>query len=256
MKYRPRQPETRLCVHCHKPYVSAHKRRIYCGNSCANQVSYARRPRLKVLSPTPSLGAVPASTTALASVNLAPSWQNAAILAGSQVAAKLVLVLGERLLQLFTSSPASVPTASPPEPVDPAGWLPAALLSAPAPRLTLTMAWWEQPQVFLQLSYFGHTLYYQPTHYCLLWRAVPGQVLLLSSPAQLAAIAELTPIEHVPAPPAEPLALPTPVPAPLTSSPQAIPSPQFQSQAPIWGLAQAPDRAPDFALDQAPATAG
>ena len=47
VKYRPRQPETRLCAHCHTPYSSAHKRRIYCGNSCANLASYARRPQSK-----------------------------------------------------------------------------------------------------------------------------------------------------------------------------------------------------------------
>jgi hypothetical protein len=77
--------------------------------------------------------------------------------------------------------------------------------------------------VFLQLSYFGHTLYDQPTQRCLLWRVVPGQVLLVSSPAQLAAIAELTPVEHGPALPAEPLALP--MPGLTTHSPWAVPSP-------------------------------
>jgi hypothetical protein len=252
VKYRPRQPETRLCVHCHKPYVSAHKRRIYCGNSCANQVSYARKPRAKAPQTAVTLGAMPAPAAPLASVNLASSWQNVAILTGSHVAAKLVLVLGERLLQLFTPTPAATLAASPPESVDPTSWLPAALLSAPAPRLTLTMAWWEQPQVFLQLSYFGHTLYYQPTHRCLLWRVVPGQVLLLSSPEQLTAIAELTPIEHVPASLAEPLVLP----ALPTSSPRAVPAPPAQASS--WGLSQqqAPDRASDFAPDQAPAYAG
>ena len=98
---------------------------------------------------------------------------------------------------------------------------------------------------------FGHTLYYQPTQRCLLWRVVPGQVLLLSSPAQVVAIAELMPVEHVPVSPVEPLALSASGVAP--SSPRALPSPPSQPQAPNWGLVrqQAPDRAPDFAPDQA-----
>lgn len=203
MKYRPRQPETRLCAHCHTPYSSAHKRRIYCGNSCANLASYARRPRSKAPQTTSSLGGVPEGT--LPTVNLAASWQNAAILTGCQLAAKLVGVVGERVLQLFTPPPAAELAAQPLEAVDPAQWLPAALLSAPAPRLELEMPWWDKPQVFLQLAYFGHTLFYQPRHRCLFWRAVPGQVLLLFSPEQLAAIAELTPSEPTqllsPAPP-------------------------------------------------------
>lgn len=249
MKYRPRQPETRFCVHCHKPYVSAHKRRIYCGNSCANQVSYARQARLKAPQNTTTLGASATATPPLPTVNLAPSWQNAALLTGSHVAAELLLLLGKRVQQLFTSAPAAALAARPPEPVDPASWLPAALLSAPAPRLTLPLTWWEQPQVFLQLSYFGHTLYYQPTQRCLLWGVVPGQVLWLSSPEQLAAIAELTPLEHGPVPPAEPLALPAA--GRPTSSSGALPAPQ----SPHWGLApaQALDKAPTCAPDLAPA---
>jgi hypothetical protein len=251
MKYRPREPETRLCVRCHKPYVSAHQRRIYCGNSCANQVSYARKPRPKTLATSAALGATPKAEPA--AVNLAPTWQNAAILTGSHVAANLVLVLGERLLKLFTASPATTLTTSPSEPIDPASWLPAALLSAPAPRLTLTMPWWDQPQVFLQLAYFGHTFYYQPTHQCLLWRAVPGQVLLLSSPELLAAVLELTPNEQVPVPPAE---IAPAVPAALATLPQALPTWPSPQQVPARNLfgseTFAPDQAPFYAPDQAP----
>lgn len=193
VKYRPRQPETRLCAHCHTPYSSAHKRRIYCGNSCANLASYARRPRSKTPKATSTLGVVPEGTPP--TVNLAASWQNAAMLTGCQLAAKLVGVVGERVLRLFTPPPAAELAVQPLEAVDPAHWLPAVLLNAPAPRLKLEMPWWDEPQVFLQLTYFGHTLFYQPRHRCLFWRAVPGQVLLLFSPEQLAAIAELTPSE-------------------------------------------------------------
>jgi hypothetical protein len=232
MKYRPREPETRLCVRCQQPYVSAHQRRIYCGNSCANQISYARKLRPKTLATSAALGATPKA---------------------EPKAANLVLVLGERLLKLFTAPPATTLTTSPSEPIDPASWLPAALLSAPAPRLTLTMPWWDQPQVFLQLAYFGHTFYYQPTHQCLLWRAVPGQVLLLSSPELLAAVLELTPNEQVPLPPAE--IAPT-APAALATLPQALPTwpnlQQVPARNPFGSETFAPDQAPFYAPDQAP----
>ncbi|NML67916.1 hypothetical protein HHL22_22170 [Hymenobacter sp. RP-2-7] len=249
MKYRPRQPETRLCAHCHTPYSSAHKRRLYCGNSCANLASYARRPRSKAPQATPTLGAVPETPTP--SVNLAASWQNVAMLTGSHLAAKLVGVLGERLLGLFTPPPAAQPL----ETLDPAHWLPAALLSAPAPRLELEMPWWDQPQVFLQLTYFGHTLYYQPRHRCLLWRVGPGQVLLLFSPEQLAAVAELTPGDYVPTPLAEPEAhLASQLVGELPVSPAVIEprgADRSASPLPAWAADCAPLAAPAYAPLQA-----
>ncbi|MGI4832730.1 MAG: hypothetical protein ACRYFK_04635 [Janthinobacterium lividum] len=177
-----------------------------------------------------------------------------ALLTGCQLAAQLAGVLGERVLRLFTPPPAAELAAQPLEAVDPTHWLPAALLSAPAPRLELEMPWWDEPQVFLQLTYFGHTLYYQPRHRCLCWRVGPGQVLLLFSPEQLAAIAELTPGDYVPAPLVEParlaaheqpVALRPSAPALASSPPPSATQPA--DPAPAWAVGCPPPEAPAYA---------
>jgi hypothetical protein len=48
--------------------------------------------------------------------------------------------------------------------------------------------------VFLQLAYFGHTLYYQPTQRCLLWKVAAGQYLPVFTAEQLAQVTEFVPV--------------------------------------------------------------
>jgi hypothetical protein len=57
-------------------------------------------------------------------------------------------------------APAALPVAT--MSVDPASWFPAAVLAAPA-ALPVHHPEWPQAQVCLQLHYFGHRFYYQPT---------------------------------------------------------------------------------------------
>jgi hypothetical protein len=86
---------------------------------------------------------------------------------------------------------------SPPQPqlVDPLSWLPAGLLTGAAPRVPITSNTTGQAIIFVQLLYFGHTLYYQPRQRLLLWRAAPGELRLLAGPEQVAAMAEQIPCE-------------------------------------------------------------
>jgi hypothetical protein len=200
MKYRKRLPQACTCAHCGHEFLSAHQRGKYCSNSCTNLASYARRRAAQrslapaLAAPTPSL-AVPAPLPAF---NLAHTWHNAAFMTGCSVAAQLLVSLGERVYKAFTTPvvPPAAPTggARPALPADPLHWLPAHLLAVDAPRVPLHLAWWEQPHVFLQLAYFGHTLYHQPTQRCLLWEVAPRQYLPVFTAEQLAQVAEFVPV--------------------------------------------------------------
>ena len=208
MKYRKRFPQARTCAHCGHEFLSAHQRGKYCSNSCTNLASYARR-RVAKRSLSPALASpttTPAVPAPIPAFNIATTWHNAAFLTGCSVAAQLLVSLGERAYKAFTTPvvPSVAPKggARPELPADPLHWLPAHLLAADAPRVTLHLAWWEQPHLFLQLAYFGHTLYYQPTQRCLLWEAAPGQYLPVFTAEQLAQVAEFVPMLQRPQAPA------------------------------------------------------
>jgi hypothetical protein len=49
--------------------------------------------------------------------------------------------------------------------------------------------------LFVELRYFGHLLYYQPSQRLLLWRAAPGKLQTLHGPADLALVAEQVPCD-------------------------------------------------------------
>jgi hypothetical protein len=65
-------------------------------------------------------------------------------------------------------------------------------VSLPIPAL-------KQSFVFVQLIYLGHTLFSQPTQQVLLWRVVPGQMIVLNKAEHLALVAEL-PVSEEPRP--------------------------------------------------------
>lgn len=206
--YRKRTPTLRRCVHCHEAFESAHKRRIYCGNSCSTLAYYDRKARaasadsqLPATATTALAGASPTGPPAGAeSLTLDWNGQNFALLSAANLVAQLGASVGKRLWDAFTGpsvAPAPLPAAG--RPADPLDWLPTGLLSSAAPRVTLELPALGRAFVFVQLSYLGHTLFYQPTERVLLWRVAPGQLLALLKAEQLALVAEL-PVHEAAAP--------------------------------------------------------
>jgi hypothetical protein len=201
--YRKRAPEQRQCVHCAKPFTSAHKRRIYCGNSCSTLAYYARRRA----QPAPVEGltrAVPTSVSADVPTLAAPApvVTPASLPADLQTigvvaAGTMVGTVGMRLLDKVLDAspvPAAAPVASLPlatVPVDPASWFPAAILATPAASLLVHHPEWPQAQLCLQLSYFGRRFYYQPTRRQLFWECAPGQLWPLNLQSEFTRVFEL-----------------------------------------------------------------
>ncbi|MGI4863389.1 MAG: hypothetical protein ACRYFZ_05655, partial [Janthinobacterium lividum] len=198
--YRKRVPQVRHCVHCGDAFESAHKRRIYCGNSCSTLAYYARQAHAGLgATPPPDPAAAPGDAalptrgepTAPAPLTLDWNRQNIAVLSVAAGLGQLGASLGKHVLDAFrqpsTPAPTSLAPAARPDPLD---WLPAGLLAGAAPRVTLELPALGQSFVFVQLSYLGHTLFYQPSQRVLLWRAAPGQLLALLNADHVALVAE------------------------------------------------------------------
>ncbi|MDO7888141.1 hypothetical protein [Hymenobacter cheonanensis] len=182
-------------MHCGKPFESAHKRRLYCGNSCSTLAYYARRrpPASHPLSADIPALAAPEADSPPAPTPLGADLRTVGVVA----AGTMVGTYGVRLLdKLFdtSSTPPTLPVPPLPLPAqreDPAGWFPAAVLAQPALMLPVQYPEWTQPHVCLQLNYFGRRFYYQPALRCLFWECAPGQLWLLNWQAEFTHVFEL-----------------------------------------------------------------
>jgi ribosomal protein S27AE len=171
MAYHKVVPVARPCAFCGTEFLAAHRRRIYCSNSCNTRMCLARKGR--------AAGAPPAAGLASAAsepvkVTLASNVQNWAMLAFvPQVLGEVVQVL----CNLFT-----------PRRAGPSTWLSAALQQLKGPLATLQHAEWEEPRFFVKISYASHTLYYRAQHELLVVREPDGSLRQLSTAAEFAAL--------------------------------------------------------------------
>ncbi|RZK35086.1 MAG: CGNR zinc finger domain-containing protein [Hymenobacter sp.] len=77
--YRPRPAELKQCEHCELSFESRHQRTRFCSNSCRTRAFYARHGR--------QLPELPKAVSE--SVEINPSWNNVAVIAGSVAALDL-----------------------------------------------------------------------------------------------------------------------------------------------------------------------
>ena len=206
MAYRKRPATARSCVHCREAYEAVDRRRLYCSDSCKVQACKAKRRRLAAR----GLGLAALTSASTPTTSATPStpspqtldWnlQNLAVLGTAAALGNLGVKVGERVVEsLKQPSPAALPpvpvSVATPQLVDPLSWLPAGLLTANAPRVPLELPALGQSVLFVELRYLGHLLYYQPSQRLLLWRAAPGKLAALSSPDDVAFVAEQVPCD-------------------------------------------------------------
>jgi hypothetical protein len=121
-----------------------------------------------------------------------------AVLGTAAALGNLGVKMGERVVDSFKqSTPAALPPTpvSAPQLVEPLSWLPAGLLTANTPRVSLELPALGRSVLFVELRYLGHILYHQPSQRLLLWRAVPGKLLALRGPGDVALVAEQVPCD-------------------------------------------------------------
>lgn len=177
--YRKRVPQTRTCVHCGDQFESAHKRRIYCGNSCSTLAYYARKKHalpltenaLPVgLAATPALPALPAEA---APVTLALNLSNVSLLTASSLLAD-GLKRGAQLVGEWLTPP----------PIGPATWLPAIFRLVKQPLVSYTFPDWDEPRFFVPVPWQGELFYYRASEDLLFWQAPDGWCHQLTQQAQ------------------------------------------------------------------------
>jgi len=199
MVYRKRPATARTCVHCHEVYEAVDRRRLYCGDSCKVQACKAkRRRRLAAKGPALAAPSTPVVTPTPSPQTLDWNLQNLAVLGTAAALGNLGVKVGEWVVESFKQpSPAALPSSpvAAPQLVDPLSWLPAGLLTANAPRVSLELPALGRSVLFVELRYLGHILYYQPSQRLLLWRAAPGKLLALRGPDDVALVAEQVPCD-------------------------------------------------------------
>lgn len=197
MAYRKRLPTVHTCVHCHEVYQAVDRRRLYCSSSCKVQACKAkRRRRLAVQAAQPALlrspNKLPLAGLALPKpppVAVAWSMANVALFTTANLAAQLLLRVGDKLHKSLTTPAAQLPR------VDPVSWLSAAFVTHLPKRKLLAHPLWRSARACVELRYVGHTFFYQPVERCLLWEMEPGLYIVVTDAEQVPLIAELDPYQ-------------------------------------------------------------
>jgi ribosomal protein S27AE len=183
MAYKKVPEESRVCAFCGTAFTAAHRRRIYCSNSCNTRACVARKAANADLAAT---AADPAAASALASptseaapanvvttpVTLAHTLQNWTILTIAPQVPKLLGAVGQFVGELLA-----------PREAGPSTWLPVALQQLKGPLVAMEHASWDEPRFFVELPYGKHTLYYRAQHELLVVREATGELRQLRTAA-------------------------------------------------------------------------
>jgi ribosomal protein S27AE len=187
MAYKKVAEENRVCACCGTAFIAAHRRRIYCSNSCNTRACVARKAAKAQLvaaaepavsngltSPASAADTPNAGTTP---VTLAHNLQNWTILSIAPQVPKLVGAVVQFVGELLA-----------PRGAGPTTWLPAALQQPKAPLVAMEHESWDEPRFFVELPHGNHTLYYRAQHELLLVREPTGNLRQLRTAAEFAAL--------------------------------------------------------------------
>ncbi|MFD1875557.1 hypothetical protein [Hymenobacter bucti] len=181
--YRKRVPQVRYCVHCGDAFESAHKRRIYCGNSCSTLAYYARKaqanPPATATATRPPALSTPAATTAMGaaappSVTLALNAQNLALFTAGPLLADGLKQVAQFVGQLLAPTPHAAPLT----------WLPAVFRLAKEPLVPFQHVDWEEPRFFVPVQWGGTVFYYRAAQDLLFWQDLEGPCYQLTKQAE------------------------------------------------------------------------
>jgi hypothetical protein len=177
--YQKRQPTLRHCVHCHAPFESAHKRRIYCGNSCSTLAYYARKAQAAPAAGTKSTSVVSLGSAAVEAaadppppqaVTLAVNAQNLALLATAPFLTEGIRQVAQFVGKLLAPTPKAGPCT----------WLPAMFRLLKQPLVTFQHVDWDEPRFFVPIEWGGTVFYYRAKQDLLFWQDPEGKCYQLT----------------------------------------------------------------------------
>jgi hypothetical protein len=165
-------------VHCGDAFESAHKRRIYCGNSCSTLAYYARKaqaspPPVTTSTSSAALNGPPVTVTdppAPPAVTLAFNAQNLALFTAGPLLADGL----KQVLQFVGNLLAPTPQAGP------STWLPALFKLAKQPLLPFQHVEWDEPRFFVPVEWQGTVFYYRAAQDLLFWQDSEGHCYQLT----------------------------------------------------------------------------
>lgn len=191
MAHRKQVAQPRTCAQCATLFLTARKGHIYCSSACNTRAWRTRKP---AQTPSTSLAVLPSSSPlaplpAVPAVNVALSPQSVGTVAVGTVVGNAITAL---LAHLFAGPAKPAPPPHQPFPT----WPPAELLAAAG-----TPGWVEDPawtgrRWLVPTTYHGHTLhlYAEDSMPYVLWQLSSGEWRLLTSPADLAELAQQRPV--------------------------------------------------------------
>jgi hypothetical protein len=186
MAHRKQVPQPRTCAQCATVFLTARKGHIHCSSACSTRAWRARKPA----NATSTSLAAPLDPLPVASaVNVALSTQSVGTVAVGTVVGNAITAF---LAHLFAGPAKPAPPRHQPFPT----WPPAELLAAAG-----TPGWVEDPawrgrRWLVPTTHHGHTLhlYAEDGMPYVLWQLSSGEWRLLTSPADLAQLAQQRPV--------------------------------------------------------------
>jgi len=191
MAHRKQVPQPRTCAQCATAFLTARKGHIHCSSACGTRAWRARKPATAPstsLAVPPPASPLPPSPVAPA-VSVALSTQSVGTVAVGTVVGNAITAV---LANIFAGPTKPAPPRHQPFPT----WPPAELLAAAG-----TPGWVEDPawrgrRWLVPTTHHGHTLhlYAEEGMPYVLWQLSSGEWRLLTSPADLAQLAQQRPV--------------------------------------------------------------
>jgi hypothetical protein len=191
MAHRKQVAQPRTCAQCPVVFLTARKGHVYCSSACSTRAWRARQPAsttttsLATRPPT----APPEPPPAAPAVNVALSPQSISTVAVGTVVGNAITAF---LTHVFAGPAQPAPPRHQPFPT----WPPAALLAAAGPPGWVEDPAWTGRRWLVPTTYHGHSLhlYAEAGMPYVLWQLSSGEWRLLTSPADLAQLAQQKPV--------------------------------------------------------------
>lgn len=156
MAYKRVPAEGRLCALCGTAFVAAHRRRIYCSNSCNTRACVARKAAKAQLAAAAEQ-AVSNGLTSPASAAATPNAIPTPVTLAHNLQNWTILTIAPQVPKLLGAVVQFVGELLAPRGAGPSTWLPAALQQPKGPLVAMEHESWDEPRFFVELPHGDHT---------------------------------------------------------------------------------------------------
>ncbi len=191
MAHRKQVAQPRTCAQCATVFQTARKGHLYCSSACNTR---AWRARKRSQAPSTRLAKIPASAPVVAATT--PPAVNVALSIQSVGTVAVGTVVGNAITAFLSHALAGPAKPAPPRHQPFPTWPPAELLAAAGTPGWVEDLAWTGRRWLVPTTHHGHTLhlYAEAGMPYVLWQLAAGEWRLLTSPADLALLAQRRPV--------------------------------------------------------------